>query len=73
MLLINEETTLSDFANALNGKFTGITGTGVQFNHACDTHIKTPYVPETTAPVASLPPATPEVKPQEQGGNNNSN
>ena len=45
------------FANSLDGKFTGKTGTGVQYNHACDTHIKTPYVPETTTgPIATLPP-----------------
>ena len=46
------------FANSLEGKFTGKTGSGVQYNHACDVHLKNPYVPETTNndTTVALPP-----------------
>ena len=46
------------FANSLEGKFTGKTRSGVQYNHACDVHLKNPYVPETTNndTTVALPP-----------------
>ena len=37
------------YANYLHEYFTGITGSGTQFNHACSTHLKNPSSAETTA------------------------
>lgn len=62
------------FANAISGHFTGLTGTGNQFNHACDVHLKNPHVPETTAPpVATTPPSSPETtkEPETTASGNN--
>ncbi len=58
------------FANAVEGYFTGLTGNGAQFNHACDVHLKTPHVEETTTgPVASEPPKNNETTKPEDNAN----
>ena len=36
------------YANGLGGKFAGISGNKVHYNHACYEHFKNPYVEETT-------------------------
>ncbi len=55
---MSTDNNLPFYATILDGNYSGRTGSGVQYNHACGKHIKNPVVPEiTTGPTATLPPA----------------